>query len=576
MGLTTFFLLVDGAARPPPEGEVSYLEMPEAANIGAFRQAVFTRFQSSLPPGLRESDLKVFKNKTAEKRLNLRTKLAGYGEDEEDPLVVQVPKIWFQLMDAHTHEPIRHRDERAFECHVADWLTGRSVETAVIVVVPKRTKRPPEDDVDEAAKRQKVGMDKENVAFAEPYQATAARLRDMDEVTEVVKGVSTVQQRAGDEQIPFIVLESSSGMGKTQMAFNLMARDDIDVFYIVCGVRGVNVQRVYRAFQTRSVVFDNCVVEDTKGMQSGDVIEIQAAGVLQTYGLICALLTGSETMDKKATREEVNVALSEWKRRAGDKHCSVFLDEFPKEEPSRITQLRFMRNVFRSFRLPVILSSTNGTARDLINYGQHSRGEEGKTLWCVVLPTFPSFRDPFLDRIRPDLRSIIQHSRPLFARKAVDFVKETESKESTAFDETADLVGFMDRMAAKLGRELARIKGNTPEFRCGQLRLFLAANYVYADSNALIDKHYARLREDKKFELSIPPGGKALYRQQPKAAHTMRALKREDSSRRSESNKLRDLVKNDEDWPWKCETKFPALDADTLLYLSLMGGKDLR
>ncbi|KAE9094464.1 hypothetical protein PF005_g17696, partial [Phytophthora fragariae] len=105
MGLTTFFLLVDGAARPPPEGEVSYLEMPEAANIGAFRQAVFTRFQSSLPPGLRESDLKVFKNKTAEKRLNLRTKLAGYGEDEEDPLVVQVPKIWFQLMDAHTHEP---------------------------------------------------------------------------------------------------------------------------------------------------------------------------------------------------------------------------------------------------------------------------------------------------------------------------------------------------------------------------------------------------------------------------------------------------------------------------------------
>ncbi|KAE9067768.1 hypothetical protein PF006_g29926 [Phytophthora fragariae] len=410
---------------------------------------------------------------------------------------------------------------------------GRSVETAVIVVVPKRTKRPPEDDVDEAAKRQKVGMDKENVAFAEPYQATAARLRDMDEVTEVVKGVSTVQQRAGDEQIPFIVLESSSGMGKTQMAFNLMARDDIDVFYIVCGVRGVNVQRVYRAFQTRSVVFDNCVVEDTKGMQSGDVFEIQAAGVLQTYGLICALLTGSETMDKKATRGEVNVAL-------------------------------------------IILSSTNGTARDLINYGQHSRGEEGKTLWCVVLPTFPSFRDPFLDRIRPDLRSIIQHSRPLFARKAVDFVKETESKESTAFDETADLVGFMDRMTAKLGRELARIKGNTPEFRCGQLRLFLAANYVYADSNALIDKHYARLREDKKFELSIPPGGKALYRQQPKAAHTMRALKREDSSRRSESNKLRDLVKNDEDWPWKCETKFPALDADTLLYLSLMGGKDLR
>ncbi|KAE9054569.1 hypothetical protein PF010_g32479, partial [Phytophthora fragariae] len=103
MGLITFYLLVDRAARP--QGEVSYLQMPDTAIIGAFRQEVFTRLQSSLPPGLRESDLKVFKNKTAEKCLSLSTKLAGYGEDEEDPLVVQVPKIWFQLMDAHTHEP---------------------------------------------------------------------------------------------------------------------------------------------------------------------------------------------------------------------------------------------------------------------------------------------------------------------------------------------------------------------------------------------------------------------------------------------------------------------------------------
>ncbi|KAE9348499.1 hypothetical protein PF008_g7318 [Phytophthora fragariae] len=235
-----------------------------------------------------------------------------------------------------------------------------------------------------------------------------------------------------------------------------------------------------------------------------------------------------------------------------------------------------MRNVFRSFRLPVILSSTNGTARNLINYGQHSRGEKDKTLWCVVLPTFPSFRDPFLDRLRPDLRSIIQHSRPLFARKAVDFVKEKESDEATAFDEAADLVELMDRMAAKLGREIARAKGNTLEFRCGQLRLFLAVNYVHADRNGLIDKHYARLREDKKFKLSIPPGGKAQFRIQPKAARKMQGLSREDSNRCSKSNKLPDFVKNDEDWPWKCEAKFPALDVDTLLYLWLMGGKYLR
>ncbi|KAE9040099.1 hypothetical protein PR003_g5098 [Phytophthora rubi] len=377
MGLDTFFLLVDGAAC---KGGVGYLELPDTANIGAFRQAVFTRLQSSLPPGLRESDIKVFKNKTAEKPLHLSTKLAGYGASKSDPLIVQVPKVWFQLVDAGTRAPfadtcaasvpvtematvdallgavyracrdilthyvpsqlVAYESQTSFDANQF-WdqespigSRGRTKQTAVVVTVPKCAKRPSEvDDIDRAAKRQKIGMDKENLAFAEPYQTIATRLIYMDEVTEVVKAVATVQQST-EQQIPFIILESSSGMGKTQMAFNLMARDDIDVFYIVCGVGGVNMQRVYRAFQTRSVVFANCVFEDTKGMQSGDISEIQAAGMLQTYGLICALLTGSETMDKKATREEVGEGLSAWKKRAGDKHCLVFLDEFPREEPS--------------------------------------------------------------------------------------------------------------------------------------------------------------------------------------------------------------------------------------------------
>lgn len=63
--------------------------------------------------------------------------------------------------------------------------------------------------------------------LAEPYEQVATLLKDSPEVHQLVSLIHYVAE--DDLAKPFIVLEACSGVGKTQMAFNLMARRDIDV-----------------------------------------------------------------------------------------------------------------------------------------------------------------------------------------------------------------------------------------------------------------------------------------------------------------------------------------------------------
>ncbi len=72
---------------------------------------------------------------------------------------------------------------------------------------------------------------------------------------------------------------------------------------------------------------------------------------LYMYAFLLALLENG-TFDRPATREDVCIALTKTK-----KPCVMFLDEFPLlegQEGNRV-KLRFMRNVFRSLDMVVIL-----------------------------------------------------------------------------------------------------------------------------------------------------------------------------------------------------------------------------
>ncbi|EGZ09867.1 hypothetical protein PHYSODRAFT_305242 [Phytophthora sojae] len=104
-----YFRLVDGARRPQPElGDVPvrYVRVRDGTDAGDFCETVLARCTDSLPPGLiDEAVLKVFVNSEAAGPLNADDALSAYGLNREDPLVVEVPKVWFHLTDAGTQPP---------------------------------------------------------------------------------------------------------------------------------------------------------------------------------------------------------------------------------------------------------------------------------------------------------------------------------------------------------------------------------------------------------------------------------------------------------------------------------------
>ncbi|TMW57162.1 hypothetical protein Poli38472_003087 [Pythium oligandrum] len=75
-----------------------------------------------------------------------------------------------------------------------------------------------------------VAHDERDHQYTEVYRITAERLKFTPIVNQLVNAIDRVKTL---DSVPFIALESSQGVGKTQMAFNLMARSDTDVFYAV-------------------------------------------------------------------------------------------------------------------------------------------------------------------------------------------------------------------------------------------------------------------------------------------------------------------------------------------------------
>ncbi|KAF1794630.1 P-loop containing nucleoside triphosphate hydrolase [Phytophthora cactorum] len=250
----------------------------------------------------------------------------------------------------------------------------------------------------------------------------------------------------GEAPTPFIVLENSSGTGKTQMAFNLQARGECDVFYIVCGKPGDREQSVYSAYAERTVTFRDCVSTDLGTMEKksrgnhdslGAVGEIRGRTTLALYGFILAALRGSELYCGEAQRSDVQDELIRRKER-GAKPFVFFLDEFPragstkthlddKEQRERENYLRTMRNVFRSFDLAVVVSSTNGTARNLLATSDRSR-DSGPCL-CG----------------------------------------------------SRDLNDYLNAMAGTLASRFGALKKRTDEFKIGQLCLLLCTSYHVLD-----------------------------------------------------------------------------------------------
>ncbi|EGZ09870.1 hypothetical protein PHYSODRAFT_521795 [Phytophthora sojae] len=129
----------------------------------------------------------------------------------------------------------------------------------------------------------------------------------------------------------FIVLESSSGTGKTQMAFNLETTEACDVFYVLCTPVADRDQDVYRAFATRSNTFVECLSKDLEVLKTGS---FGITTKLYEYAFIAAAVRGDDTFQGRARREQVEEALDRRKQMNGGKPFVFFLDEFPRIKAS--------------------------------------------------------------------------------------------------------------------------------------------------------------------------------------------------------------------------------------------------
>jgi hypothetical protein len=208
-------------------------------------------------------------------------------------------------------------------------------------------------------------------------------------------------------------------------------------FYLVASDTEVDVdQEIYGAFLNPSLTFLECVIAD---FQSNTEMIGQKC---MTYGFIFEMIKHGYTENAEIIpryAKDIKNLLKE----KNTKFPVIVLDEFSTEiddsdgkqqnQSTRNEMYRFMRNIFRYLRFPLIIMGTNTSAIQLYHSSKKSRGQG--SFWCLVFSNLPSTAWESLEI--PELNGpasvlltyIIQHSRPLFAHTAASFIKSNASKE---------------------------------------------------------------------------------------------------------------------------------------------------
>ena len=379
------------------------------------------------------------------------------------------------------------------------------------------------------------------------YLATGEKLKSHPIVCELLDLVKKVENaRSSELYIPFIFIDGSSGVGKTQMAFNLMAAGR-DVQFIPCVEDWLGEQPIYECYSAYSDLFFQCIESDKSKIlypnkkNAFTRLLIPYDLPLATYGFIMALLSKDHKYVGEATKKDVLKKLNEIEKPI------IFLDEFPlitagRNNVSNVEELRFMRNIFRSLKIVVILSSTNTSACNLLTSSSSSRVAE-KYLWCYVLPqSCPYQLTQKLPKKFRFLKQALLSSRPLFSRKLMELISGINGSDSGL-----SIAKLMDRLMRDLALSIKGVKriknDNSGFFLNGQVALFLSASFIDTsteindENSLLIHRHFANLSEVNPFALYLEGGD----------------------------------LKTDDLKIWRPTVMFSLRD-DILLFLSLMGG----
>jgi hypothetical protein len=415
----------------------------------------------------------------------------------------------------------------------------------------------------------------DSTAF-QKYLSLGNKLKAVTEVGELLYIIKAIEDKYPldwsadpDDYMPFIYIDGSSGLGKTQMAFNLMAAlgQRKPVHYVLASEvkRENRVQNIYRSFANRSKAFEMCVSKDVDVLwRNGDVDFINLADHLLTYGFIEAIINQRSGVERGLTRKEILERIAHIQAK-GVERPIWYVDEIPsvvidfEKESKEVFRLRFMRNIFRSLGFVVIQSSTSTSADINARIGQaFSRGEGGATHWCTIIPNLPGFQIDVNHRPSHSAwTKILLNSRPLFSEFAQQFYEASKSTDLSFID-------FMDLLSKKLAHSARDWKYGLEEdnlhFLHGQVCLFLCPTYIkkcQAESQ-LVHKHFGVLFEHKPFDLYYYSG----------------RLRRRIKGGIAVNSETFDPAEDLAEKKWTSATVFPEVEKDVLLYLCLMGGKD--
>ena len=285
-----------------------------------------------------------------------------------------------------------------------------------------------------------------------------------------------------DYNFPFIFLHGSSGMGKTQMAFTLMNRKDLIVYYFVCSNLGKTENPIHKRYHKMSAQFLQCVQTD---LDNPNFSLDYASG--HTFGFIVSLITGKNRFKPMTLTESSKIIYNYLKENGPDSPKIVmFLDDFPQREAENLNYLRFMRNVFRYLNVVAIFSSNSSSGANLIKIS-FSRNCSVRKDWCQVFSKFPKVLNLFPDTFTKFQSYLLNNSRPL-----ISGIFEQTLKADSSLD--------ISQVLGSVGTKIHQLKMNYKQrFAFGQICLLLGIKNIVCNVyslNMVSRSHFANLAED--------------------------------------------------------------------------------
>lgn len=349
--------------------------------------------------------------------------------------------------------------------------------------------------------------------------------------------------------LPFIYVENSSGMGKTQLAFSIWnyfrkAWPQYSVKYFPVYKDLNSPQTIYKAFNTIREAFNSALINDTPKI-SADLLGNLKTPPLFVNSFIEALIK----FDYNGRSNEQEFIMEEVPIQSKCPNCIFILDEFPaldQNDPTSRFTLRFIRNLFRLREGVVVLMGTSTAAKNLIaTGGSSSEDSESPNLWCCLQSKLCPTNETVLSKREnvqdikskyPTLFKIILNSRPRFAHFSITYFSciKTESNSLIHLKKICEFI-------------FHRIRLSRPNFLfeegglAGQVCLFM--NYYYQDETdresrkpSFINHHFACAVKDH-VDLYV----------------------------------LNNKLSSDNYSEFKNIIKFPEIQNDYLLYLTFMG-----